>query len=493
MPEARDRRAYDGLPPTLVISLEEGGRRDRFRVECGLLLSNGYEILDAVDTRRLGNPHIGCALSHRKAIELAIERGWDEVLVLEDDAVPALDRSAALSVLKKVPAEAELVYLGGFRNTDYADEPTGVKGLRRVRRGLTTTHALIYRRPVYAAVLDYIPPSIDDVTERWGIGKPLDYRCAIDQEYARWQREEGRAIYAVEAPWPFVGNYSHIEPAVGTEPETINRNLSPPPQRALVSRCHQFVTPLIPGNARQELMQVVALTEPEVVRHIARGAALEEAMGRGGTGRWWVRAQPSGAPRYDHFCKFLVWQNPADRLRRLFLALADADPDGPERRWRWLERRGALRRPKLDRHFERLVHAELSQRAAMVIDERVRPQVTTFQGFPIDVLVPLERLSDFTAERFGFRLPETFDPPERLSDEIEAGIERLVERYYRRDHDMLNEGVPVYGASEPAPGAPAPAAAESTARLPDRRRDEGRHHDSSQSGDAASRDRTRDS
>ncbi len=453
MADGRRSDPYACLPPTLVISLEEGPRRDEFRVVCGQHLSNGYEIIDAVDTRHLGNGHIGCALSHRRAIELAVERDWDEVLVLEDDAVPALNRAGALSVLSHVPRDAELVYLGGFRFRDYRREATEVDGLVRLRGGVTTTHALIYRRCVYTAVLDYIPPSVESVEESWGRGDPMRYGFAIDREYARWQADPERAIYALDREWAFIGNWSHAEPAPSPQKIRIRRDAGLAPTKMLVSRYHRFMTALLPGNASEELLRAVALAEPRAALRLARGASVREAMGNGADPEWWLVPSDAHRPRYADYCKFLVWQDPLDRLRGLYSSLAGET--GGDSRWPGMVGDGLLRPPLLDEYFEPLVDAELALRASSVIDERVRPQNSTFRNVPVDVVVPLARLNDFLAERFGFQLPlaepETSKSSRKtprsnpLSPKMEATLSRLVDRHYESDFAMLNAGVPVYG------------------------------------------------
>jgi hypothetical protein len=408
-------------------------------------LANGYEIVDAIDTRHLGNGHIGCALSHRLAITMAIERGWDEVLVLEDDAVPVLRRAGALSVLPRTPRDAELVYLGGFRQRDYRCEPCGVEGLARVRGGLTTTHALVYRRPVFDAVLAYVPPTVERIEEAWGRGDPRSYGRAIDREYARWQKDPARAIYAVDPPWPFGGNWSHAEPALAPGPVRLNHNVTPLPMKMLVSRYHQFMVPPVPGNAREEILRAVALTEPTVARRLARGEALDDAMGDLPNERWWLDPRRAHKPCYDHFCKFFVWRDPLDRLRSLYSQFARADQKYP--RWRGMMKDGLLRPPMLEQYFEPLVEAEIALRASSLIDVRVRPQHQTFRSAPVDVIVPLSRLNDFLRERFGLTLPLAEPTAAALSPRLETTLQRLVTRHYEGDFEMLNAGVPIYGGA----------------------------------------------
>lgn len=60
---------------------------------------------------------IGCALSHRRLYEDMVARGWERMVVLEDDVVP---RVAALDglpdALRELPPTWELCYLGYWQN-----------------------------------------------------------------------------------------------------------------------------------------------------------------------------------------------------------------------------------------------------------------------------------------------------------------------------------------------------------------------------------------
>ena len=72
------------FPPILVINLPQ--RKDRWEAIEKILKPSGlyYERVDAVK-RKPGWK--GCSLSHRKCIEIAKERKWPMVLILEDDCL----------------------------------------------------------------------------------------------------------------------------------------------------------------------------------------------------------------------------------------------------------------------------------------------------------------------------------------------------------------------------------------------------------------------
>ena len=69
--------------PVLYINLEK--RKDRkIHIEEELKDFKSVERIEAVDTSDTSG-YFGCVLSHIKALETAKERGWDEVMICEDD------------------------------------------------------------------------------------------------------------------------------------------------------------------------------------------------------------------------------------------------------------------------------------------------------------------------------------------------------------------------------------------------------------------------
>jgi GR25 family glycosyltransferase involved in LPS biosynthesis len=70
--------------PTLYINLDK--RKDRKKqIEEELQGFKHVERIEAVDTSDNGSGYYGCVLSHINALETAKERGWDEVMICEDD------------------------------------------------------------------------------------------------------------------------------------------------------------------------------------------------------------------------------------------------------------------------------------------------------------------------------------------------------------------------------------------------------------------------
>lgn len=69
---------------TLYINLDK--RKDRkIQIENELKDFNYVERIEAVDTSADGSGYYGCVLSHILALETAKERGWEEVMICEDD------------------------------------------------------------------------------------------------------------------------------------------------------------------------------------------------------------------------------------------------------------------------------------------------------------------------------------------------------------------------------------------------------------------------
>ena len=114
---------------------------------------------------------IGCKLSHQKIITLAKERGYENILILEDDVefLPDLNKvndilSNSLKELKKIP-DWYMLYLSG----NHLKQPIPVKNMKNIHKCITTltTHAYALN----ARAFDYI-------LENMMIG------CEIDVFYA---------------------------------------------------------------------------------------------------------------------------------------------------------------------------------------------------------------------------------------------------------------------------------------------------------------------
>jgi len=61
--------------------------------------------------------HIACALSHRHLYQHILEKGYQRVLIFEDDAVPLFDRDGELQQsVGELPDDWELIYFGYNKN-----------------------------------------------------------------------------------------------------------------------------------------------------------------------------------------------------------------------------------------------------------------------------------------------------------------------------------------------------------------------------------------
>ena len=134
----------------------------------------------AVETPQ--NHHVGCALSHRRIIQKAMEEGLQNILVLEDDAMFDVNslENLANNIGEIGELEWDVLHLGGCYWGTQHTNVAGCVHLKEVtegRRGPTTTHAVAYNKSVYTNLLEKYPESTL---------KPKDYidhprRPAIDQ------------------------------------------------------------------------------------------------------------------------------------------------------------------------------------------------------------------------------------------------------------------------------------------------------------------------
>jgi hypothetical protein len=143
--------------------------------------------LSAVETPE--NHHIGCALSHRRAIELAYVQGLESVLVFEDDAIfldDALDR-ARLSFAELGSQAWDVCFLGGHR-WGTRGGPTPPWHALEVPSLLTCTHAVAYHHGVFEPLLSALPATVSEMTswvvdnlaiDQYLLTKIADWRCFV--------------------------------------------------------------------------------------------------------------------------------------------------------------------------------------------------------------------------------------------------------------------------------------------------------------------------
>lgn len=103
---------------------------------------------------------VGRALSHRRLIQMAAERGLRSVLVIEDETL-FLDRTEA--ILARAAGELtgrswKILYLGTWRGSDGLTTEPGCKHLAQAG-GRTGPHAVAYGSASYAELLAVLPMS----------------------------------------------------------------------------------------------------------------------------------------------------------------------------------------------------------------------------------------------------------------------------------------------------------------------------------------------
>jgi glycosyl transferase family 25 len=157
-----------------------------------------FERLDA-SAHRLG--YLGCAQSHIRCLERAIEEKWPHVCIVEDDMyildLPAFKQS--LHHFLKANLQWDVLLLGGNVGPPYMKE----KGCRRVINAQTTT-AYVVQQHYYETLLKNFKQGLE-------VSKMMDepeYRIDIF-----WKRLQRKDTWYILDPLTVVqiGGYSDIE------------------------------------------------------------------------------------------------------------------------------------------------------------------------------------------------------------------------------------------------------------------------------------------
>jgi hypothetical protein len=130
------------------------------------------------------NPHRGIAVAYRRMVAAAQRRGYEHLLVLEDDAVFLDDTLAVLaSAAVELPGHAwDLCYLGACVWSQ-AFPFLGTSTVLQACGPVTCTHAIAVHARAYDRLLAEIPTAADEL-ERW-----LEEHLAIDQYLSRRIRD----------------------------------------------------------------------------------------------------------------------------------------------------------------------------------------------------------------------------------------------------------------------------------------------------------------
>ena len=92
--------------------------------------------------------HLGCGESHVKALELAIERGWNRTLILEDDFRFDVSRTRLDEYLTEADQESWDVLLLAKGHSSLHDK----KGNMRKVKSCTTASGYIVQKPYYTTL-----------------------------------------------------------------------------------------------------------------------------------------------------------------------------------------------------------------------------------------------------------------------------------------------------------------------------------------------------
>ncbi len=109
------------------------------------------------------DPSVGCLTSHIRAIQLAQSKGWEHVIVMEDDARWSMDAGNRLTnVLKDietVDSKAFVVFLGAgtSKRIGYHSRYLGTLLANGI---ITSTHAMLYRKVGYESIIETLESAL---------------------------------------------------------------------------------------------------------------------------------------------------------------------------------------------------------------------------------------------------------------------------------------------------------------------------------------------
>lgn len=137
----------------------------------------------------------GCTLAHTKAIRMAMDNGWRNVMILEDDVEGHMTREGLEIVCEglRTLTGPYLMYLGYSRHTPHGVrlQQKGQASLWRID-GAHTTHAYIVPESMYRPLLAALPQSPELAWEWMSWHRAID--CFYRNEVAAWK---GVQVYAV--------------------------------------------------------------------------------------------------------------------------------------------------------------------------------------------------------------------------------------------------------------------------------------------------------
>ena len=186
---------------------------------------NKIHRIPAILTKYCG--HLGCGMSHVKAIKYAISKKWNNVLILEDDFIFTADKDDINSDLEKIMDDNwDILLLSHCNLSVHTNIDTSCPNIKKVKYA-TCTPAYIIKKPYLETLLDCFENSVKKMKVQ--LEKHLEKHLvklnggvsAIDQEWNKLQRED--LFYA-------------FQPAVGTQRSISDNNMSISHQEKLMSK-----------------------------------------------------------------------------------------------------------------------------------------------------------------------------------------------------------------------------------------------------------------
>jgi GR25 family glycosyltransferase involved in LPS biosynthesis len=161
----------------------------------------------------------GCALSHRKIWEIAHERGYNNIIILEDDSdIPENLSMKLQKIWDKRPPNYDIITMGAMFFGREKDNPSEyIQSLTNVKpieyndsfielKGLTSTHALIVSRAGIEKLLSMkIDTHVDLNITLWKSSHPIDI-YAVDT-FDLQQNDDNNSNQSDSSGYPRMSNY----------------------------------------------------------------------------------------------------------------------------------------------------------------------------------------------------------------------------------------------------------------------------------------------
>jgi len=172
--------------------------------------------INLIDGIRHMNPLLGCQLSHKMCVQMAKDKRWPYIIVLEDDCDFLLSDAELLKCFQTMidyhKAHPEVDIVNGCGNLedfiiDSSEEFQGMHFLRSPK--VFTGHCIIYTASVYDKVLAVSPGIlIDAMQSNWNIVYTYPYLATQIQSYSNLVRKVVE-YNNIEASRNFVANHIH--------------------------------------------------------------------------------------------------------------------------------------------------------------------------------------------------------------------------------------------------------------------------------------------